>query len=151
MKKNKLSNTSVDKYMECSLCYKLHYIDGIRPVRTKSALLFGSTLDKALNNLLLTKDLIKSKAMFYENWHKVNVDNVDFSKSDLDEELVKWWEKDGYPRLIKNSSFNSLLYKGMLFLEQYYKDIIPRIKEVIAVQEPVSLKNEEGDEITGAL
>ena len=38
-----------------------------------------------------------------------------------------------------------------MFLEQYYKDVLPKIQEVIAVQEPVSLKNDDGDEITGFL
>lgn len=148
---NKLSNSAIDKYEECSLCYKLHYVDGIRPVRTKSPLLFGAALDEALNNLLLTKDLIKSKAIFYQEWFKVNEEKTDFSKSDLDEELVNYNENEHNFPQVRNISWRSLLYKGMLFLEQYYKEVLPKIKEVIAVQEDVSLKNSDGDEITGKL
>jgi hypothetical protein len=147
--------------MECSLCYKLHYIDGIRPVRGKSALLFGGALEEALNKLLLTRDLIQAKAEFYNKWKGVHIndryinapecDLIDYSKSDLDEELVNYTETNGYPQDGKNINWRSLLYKGMLFIEQYHKEVLPKIKEVIAVQEPVSLKNDDGDEITGIL
>jgi hypothetical protein len=141
---NKLSNSSVDRYAECSLCYKLHTIDRIRPVRQKSALLFGSALDTALNHLLLTKNLKESLDIFFNKWSEVDIDNTDFSKSDLDEELNKFYGS-------VNNAWTSLLSKGWLFIEQYHKDILPKIKKVIAVQEPVSLKNTDGDEIVGIL
>jgi hypothetical protein len=158
---NKLSNSAVDKYVECSLCYKLHYIDRIRPIRGKSALLFGGALDTALNNLLLNKDLIKARAVFYDSWKTLKIndievdgpstDLIDYSKSDLDLELVEFNETHGYPQEGRNINWRSLLYKGMLFIETYYKEVLPKIKEVIAIQELVSLKNEDGDEITGFL
>lgn len=154
---NKLSNSAVDKYIECSYCYFLHYVQRIRPVRQKSALLFGAALDNALNELLLNKDsmtkdpLIAAKSVFYKHWSNVNSELTDFSKSDLDEELVEFNEKNGYPRIENNPTHRSLMYKGMLFIEQYYKEILPKIKKVISVQEPVSLKNTDGDEITGIL
>ena len=149
---NKLSNSAVDKYLECSLCYKLHYIDRIRPVRGKSALLFGATLDSALNHLLLTRNLDEARTIFLTNWMKIDQKNTDFSKSDLDEELIEFCEKENSK--FKNEgipSWRSLLYKGCLFLIQYNKDILPKIKKVVAVQELVSLKNTDGDEITGIL
>lgn len=152
---NRLSNSSVDRFLECSLCYKLHTVDRIRPIRQKSALLFGAALDSALNYLLLAdfnaEGLFHAKTIFYDNWYKVDNNLTDFSKSDLDEELIESWEKNSFPRKDKNNSWKSLLYKGMLFLEQYHKDILPKIKKVIAVQEPVNLKNADGDEITGIL
>lgn len=147
---NKLSNSAVDKYLECSLCYKLHYIEGIRPVRQKSALLFGAALDKALNNLLLTKDLDESLVVFESEWASLRVEMIDFSKSDLDEELIDFYELKEL-RNEENPSWLSLYHKGLLFIQQYHKDILPKIKKVVAVQEPVSLKNTDGDEITGIL
>lgn len=150
---NKLSNSSVDKYMECSLCWKLHYLDGIRPIRGKSALLFGSALDTALNHLLLNRNFEESRDIFIEQWEKVDPDMTDFSKSDFDEEVFEFYSK-GRVSIVKageNKSWRSLLYKGCLFIKAYYHNVLPRIKEVITVQEPVSLKNEEGDEITGFL
>jgi len=146
---NKLSHTAVEKYLECSLCYKLHYLDGIRPVRQKSALLFGSALDSGLNHLLLTKDLAEATNIFHKQWSKVNDEMTDFSKSDLDQELIEYFSVEWSN--LHSASWLSLFYKGNLFLEQYYKDILPRIKKVIAVQERMSLKNADGDEITGIL
>lgn len=147
---NKLSNSAIDKYNECSLCYKLHYIDRIRPIRQKSALLFGATLDGALNHLLLTKNLQESLKIFGDEWASLRVDNIDFSKSDLDEELNNYYPKYDY-RNESNPSWQSLFHKGILFITQYHKDILPKIKKVVAIQEPVSLKNSDGDEITGIL
>lgn len=146
---NKLSNSAVDKYIECSLCYKLHYIDRIRPVRGKSALLFGAALDVGLNELLLTKDLEKAQTAFFDKWFEVDHYTTDFSKSDLDQELIMHYKDE--IKIPTNGSWYSLYIKGRLFIEQYHKDILPKIKKVIAVQEPVSLKNADGDEITGIL
>ena len=151
---NKFSNSSIDKYTECSLCYKLHYIDRIRPVRTKSALLFGGVLDTALNDLLLNKNLIKAKETFIKQWTEVNVNTTDFSKSDLDIELNDFFQpQNGLYKLVEdiNSSWQSLLNKGLLFIEQYHKEVLPKIKKVLSIQEPVSLKNDDGDEISGFL
>jgi len=146
---NRISHSAVDRYIECSLCFRLHYIENIRPVRKKSALLFGAALDKGLNHLLLTKDLDEALDIFKEAWEKVDVETTDFSKSDLDEELVNW--TGGIISTNRSKSWHSLHVKGCLFIQQYHKDILPRIKRVIVVQEPISLKNTEGDEITGAL
>lgn len=145
---NKLSNSAVDKYIECSLCYKLHFIDRIRPVRGKSALLFGGILDTSLNHLLLTKNLQESLDMFHRNWLMVDDKFTDYSKSDLDDELVDYY---GIPSTEYSRSWSSLLYKGRLFLYAYYNEVLPKIIEVISVQEPISLKNDDGDEITGIL
>ncbi len=39
--------------------------------------------------------------------------------------------------------------KGLILLEGYNKEIVPRIKNVIEVQKHISLENQEGDKITG--
>lgn len=159
---NRLSNSAVDRYIECSLCYKLHFIDRVRPIKEPSALAFGKALDDGLNILLLEKDLIKAKAKFYNSWKNVEInkkpvdaatsDAIQFSQSDLDKELNSFFDSNGYNDISKyNPSWISLLNKGMLFLETYHKEVLPKIKKVITVQEPVSLKNDDGDEITGIL
>src|SRR5271165_1498834 len=94
----KLSNSSVDKYLECSLCYKLHVIDRIRPVRGKSALLFGGVLDSALNHLLLTKNPKESIEIFNTQWNKIDPELTDFSKSDSDDELINFYNYKGYQK-----------------------------------------------------
>src|SRR5208282_2592279 len=116
---------------ECSLCYKLH-MEGVRPVRKKSALLFGAALDSSLNELLLSKNLDKAQDVFAEKWAEVDPGNTDFSKSDLDEELMNYY---GWKE--KTPTWQSLFYKGKLFINQYYTEVLPKIKEVIAIQEPL--------------
>jgi len=144
--KTKLSNSAVDKYNECSLCYKLHYLEGIRPVKTGSPLIFGGIIDKSLNELLLTKDLDKAKQLFINEWTKIDQTKIKYSKSDIDQELLDFYK-------ITNSEKEkfTLLNKAILFIEAYYNEVLPKIKKVIAVQEPITIKNSDGDEITGFL
>jgi len=145
----KLSNTSVNLYNQCSLCYYLHYFQGIRPVKTSSALVFGSALDSALNELLKTKNLIEAKKVFYNEWFKYKNDsNIIYFKSDLDQELLDF--NDSYDKE-SNSNWRTLMVKGMMFIDAYHKEVMPKIKKVFAVQEPISIKNNDGDEITGFL
>ena len=147
-KMTKLSHTSVSMYNFCSKCYEIHYLQGIRPKKTKSSLVFGSAIDKAFNILLETKDLDKSLNEFNSIWqsNKNNM-NLEYSKSDLDKELVEYFKSSEKNDL----EWHSLLFKGQLFIETYYREVLPKIKEVISVQEKVSLKNNEEDEIYGAL
>lgn len=154
---NKLSNSAVDRYIECSLCYKLHFMDRIRPIREKSALTFGKALDNGLNELLLTRDLEKGREKFKHSWSNIQVNKktadhnmIDYSKSDLDQELLDYYENN-FGHEPADKSWASLYFKGLLFIDQYFKDVLPKIKKVVAVQEPISLKNDDGDEITGIL
>ncbi len=49
------------------------------------------------------------------------------------------------------ASWLSLKRKGYIMIDSYAKTVLPTISQVIAVQEPISLKNEEGDELVGFL
>ena len=147
--KTKLSNSAVNKYNECSLCYKLHYIDGIRPVKTSSALVFGSALDSGLNELLITKNVEKAHNKFQEQWYGyMNDENITYFKSDVDDELLIHYGKDA---LYDHNAWNCLRIKGEMFIEAYHKEVLPKIKKVIVVQEPIAIKNDSGDEIIGFL
>lgn len=141
--KTRLSNSAVDLYNQCSLCYKLKYLEGIRPIQTGSPLVFGSAIDKALNHLLLNKSLTQSRAQFIEDWEKVKTQNIKYSKSDIDWDLIK---PDS-----KNPPWDTLLEKGLLFINAYYNEVLPKINLVIAVQDPITILNSDGDEITGFL
>ncbi len=133
----KLSHTAANMYDNCSLCYKLHYQKGVRSRKVKSYFVFGGVIDKALNKLLLTRSYSEAVKELSSEWVKCEKENeIEYSKSDLIDEL------DG---------FNSLLEKGRVLIDAYYVQVLPKVKKVLAVQEPVSLKNAEGDEITGFL
>lgn len=145
--KTKLSHSAINMYKDCQLCYFLHYIKGIRLVRQKSALLFGSAFDSALNHMLKTRNLKESYNVFNEQWEKVDRNLTDFSKNDVDQDLIDIYGGAENP----SPAWISLHHKANLFLQAYYKDVLPQIKKVLIVQEPVSIKNVEGDEITGFL
>jgi hypothetical protein len=145
----KLSNTAINLYNQCSYCWYLHYKENIRPVRTSSALVFGSALDNALNELLKTKNLQDAQRIFQMEWQNYHTDeNITYFKSDLDEELLEY---NDTIKLAQNKEWSTLYIKGMMFIEAYYKEVLPKIKKVIAVQEPITIENAEGDKITGIL
>jgi len=145
---NKLSHTSIAKFLECGRKYRNHYIEKIRPIKTKSALVFGSCLDQGLNALHQGKTLDESKKLFLEAWSKYEKDtSMSYSKSDLDKELLKYYDIN-YP---DNESWWSMLYKGYLMLEACVREVLPFIKEHIAIQKAISFKNQEGDEVHGFL
>jgi RecB family exonuclease len=133
----KLSHTAANMYDNCSLCYRLHYLKGIRPKKVKSYFLFGGVIDKALNKLLLTGSMKEANEELYKEWVKASGENeIEYSKSDLEPEMDGW---------------NSLYKKAEILIEAYYNQVFPKVKKVLAIQEAVSLKNPDGDEITGFL
>lgn len=95
---NNLSHSSVKLYNECGRKYKLHYIEKWRSKITSGALLFGSAIDQALNNLLKTKDLEQSIRIFQESFTHQEINkvktylpeaiNVAYSSRDFDGELL---------------------------------------------------------------
>lgn len=147
----KLSNTALNLYNQCSLCYYLHYKENIRPVKTSSALVFGSALDSALNELLKNRNLNDAQNIFEDEWNKYKKDtNIIYFKSDLDEELLNYF--GFFTDNIKiDPNWKTLLIKGRMFIEAYYLTVLPKIKEVLAIQEPIEVQNSEGDKITGFL
>lgn len=147
-KRNKLSFTSVSTYQECPKKYYLHYKENLRPAREKSALYFGKCLDQSFNKLLEKGTLKEALNLFYDNWGKAP-DNLQYSKSDLDEDLLNF---KGYSiRDPDARNWQSLLLKGEMIIIAFYEKALPKIKEVIAVQKPISIKNPEGDEVSGIL
>ena len=151
---NKISHSSINRYLTCPKSYKLHYIEKIRPKALKSALIFGGALDKGLNVLLSHKPLQEAKEAFKKAWETTYYNNelinlqkdqrVIYSKSDIDEDLLKHFNSSH-----ENKGWYSLLLKGYLMLEAYQAEIIPQFSLIWDVQKPISLKNSEGDEVMG--
>lgn len=95
----KLSHSSKNKWLSCGHSYKLHYIDKLRPVTLSSALVFGSAIDNALNELLTNRDIKTAKLEFNKHWEQGEnslrelVDmplnpNLEYSKYDLESDLL---------------------------------------------------------------
>ena len=148
-----LSHTAKEKYMDSPRAYYLHYLLNLREEKCGSALFFGNAMDNGLNVLLLERDLEKAKQEFdkqmrtfsynNETLDILKTDKIKYSKSDLDESLIP---EDTEEHL---KAWTSLRAKGMMFLEAYYKEILPKIKKVLAVQQYIDIRNEAGDKIIG--
>ena len=137
--------------------YKLHYLDKIRPVKTKSAFVFGSAIDSAINVLLRQEGLNKAKRVFQYRMTNIllhgkrvkvkTTDLVTYTKKDLDEELLAYYGI----RNSENPAWESLRVKGLLILEAYEKQVLPKIAKVFNIQKNIALENPDGDRIVGVL
>src|SRR5271165_4124507 len=137
--------------------YKLHYLDKIRPVKTKSAFVFGSAIDSAINVLLRQEGLNKAKRVFQYRMTNIllhgkrvkvkTTDLVTYTKKDLDEEFLAYYGI----RNSENPAWESLRVKGLLILEAYEKQVLPKIAKVFNIQKNIALENPDGDRIVGVL
>lgn len=153
---NKISFTKVQTYLDCGRKYKLQYLDRLRPKEINSALIFGTAIDDALNNLLLTKDLNKSKEIFFNSFkqreHNGEIIYTEFSplvsflETDLDNDLLTNEDRNQ-----KNLAFWSLYRKGLIIIDSYANFILPKIKEVLCVQQDLEHINQNGDIFEGTL
>lgn len=197
MSTTRLSHSSVKCYSECARKYELRYVKKYRAKTTSGALLFGSAIDQALNELLVNKNVAEAKKIFDKSF-RFNFINkvghylpeatlVTYAKSDFDEDLltnedIKKFNEKQYEWNIylsktigevvtllqakkAESGFNSLseeekkalnlanwlcLYrKGHIMIDSYAKDVLPRIKSVLAVQKQVEVENSDGDKLIG--
>lgn len=169
---NKLSHSSVTRYNMCPRSYKLHYVDKIRPVKTTSALLFGSAIDEALNSML-SKDGRDPYQIFTDKWTKATINKesvnlidsmlITYNKSDYDETVLlkddflniskyKELNPNEPDKLLNVRNWHSMHRKGLLMLKAYESSILPRIIRVIAIQKSISYDNgSNGDTITGMI
>jgi hypothetical protein len=106
-----LSNTKVDKYEDCQKLYKYHYIDRIRPYYTTSALVFGSAVDEALNELLKTRmkksgEILDYKQLFFGKMQYFNYNKKTFDVKNDD--IVKYYKSDYMKELLNNAQLTNL-------------------------------------------
>jgi hypothetical protein len=197
---NRLSHSALSKYQFCPTAYKYHYQDKLRPTITHAALLFGSAIDAALNDIMVKigntniNSVNTSNGTFSYWWKFGRVNNetinltsctdIVYANADFDHDLLneedykKIREKigittnktllDEYSKIFKRkeySGFNflsteekvllnlcnwySMHHKGLIMLDSVRKKIVPHIKEVLAIQPKVELKNDHGDIVTG--
>ena len=95
---NKLSHSSVNMLGDCPKKWQLHYQERIRGTTQSAALLFGTAIDKAVEDLVLTRNLEDAKRTFLAYWNSAEIngiqtkleDNPDivYATNDLDEELL---------------------------------------------------------------
>lgn len=185
---NRLSHSAVAKFQTCPTAYKYHYVDKIRTTVSRAALMFGTALDRAIQNLLKPEEENKGKSpedifKYFWRFQEVNgkreylptMRTLVYAKSDFDEDLltdeavekigktreevlkiVAVRNEIGFDQLsdnekeIANQAFWSCLeQKGLLMVEAFKKKVLPKFKEVLSVQEYISLENDDGDKVIG--
>lgn len=151
----KFSNTSKDLYNTCPYKWYLHYKKNYRSVRQGSALVFGTSFDLALNELLTNKNLIIASEVFTKDWSQwKDLPIIDFFKSDLDESLLNAWElievQSAKPELKQHLlGYYTLLNKGLRMLAEYEQNLLPEIKLVLSVQGEFTIPIPETEHTVG--
>lgn len=135
-----ISFTAVNKYLSCPREYYLYYQERIRPSFLSSAFYFGKAVDEALGVLLTTRNLDQAKEKF-NNIFIIN-EEIEWVEDDLDGELLTVEEFES-----EHSYYYSMKKKGLIILESFQDQIMPRIKNVIATQTNVVAQNEQGDKL----
>jgi len=131
----KFSHSSKELYQTCPYKWHLHYQKKYRSVRVGSALAFGNSFDLALNELLLTRDILKATEVFLASWAEwKNKPLIDYYKSDLDISLCSAWELEEAKSSEHLLGYYTLLNKGLRMLAAYDAEVLPEIKNVISVQ-----------------
>lgn len=130
----RLSYSAREKYELCPYKYYLHYVMRYRSSLQSSALCFGNALDLALNSLLEGKQ--DYHEVFDSEWSKYQDVRIEYYKSDLDTSLLSEQE---LALSNEEQNFFSLSKKGHLLLESYRKEILPKIKKVISIQEEMTI------------
>jgi hypothetical protein len=146
----RLSHSAREKYEQCNYKYYLHYVMKYRSSLQSSALCFGNALDLSLNSLLEGKE--DYHLVFDHEWDKyreVN-DSIQYYKSDLDLKLLTEEERS---MPVQMQNFLSLRKKGHKLLDAYKKEIFPRIKKVISIQEEITIVgyDEDGKETSDSI
>lgn len=146
-----ISFSAAEKYITSSMSYFLHYLLKLRPTETGSALVFGNSVDKALNTLISTKDPEKAKKEFESSFKFIDgkdarkIGNVKYSQADFDESLVEDVEVPAG----HDKAWYSLLEKGKIIIDAYNVQVIPKIKEIHAIQHRLETTNANGDTFIG--
>lgn len=138
-----ISHSAMNTFLECNFKYFLHYFIKYRPKQLASPLVWGGAIDNALNVLLETKDVEKAKDAYRKHWLDLSKGNIKYSKSDVEEHLVHDIIEHGGS--FEDQAMNSLMARGLIILDEYNIQIIPRIKEVIAVQVDDKLISDKQD------
>lgn len=86
--KKHLSYSGYQKYVTCPKMYDFHYNQRIRPVAQSTNLIFGSAVDKALNEILLGKHFALAYEAARQELTRLLTEKFEIEPSDYDGELL---------------------------------------------------------------
>jgi len=108
MSEIKLSHSKVDRYTKCGKNYYWHYIEGYRPIVKSSSLVFGGAIDKALNELLVNKDLNSAISKYNDEMFPYMKDPLlMYSDKELNLDILSSWAKEDLSLYAKSLGFKS--------------------------------------------
>lgn len=152
----KISNSKLDTFVKCGKKFQFRYIDNLKGNFTASALLFGSAIDNSLNYIL---ESIRDKKEWNAEYAKdvfityMNIwdgsDRLDFFKGDVPDSLKDAINEDS--KDFQEQVWGNLCERGIACIDVYIKEVLPLIDEVLKVQENISTKNSEDDELVGVV
>ncbi len=111
-----LSHSRVNRYLLCPEQYRLYYVEGLRPRRTPSNLIFGTVVHRALAGLLADGE--DPVALFQHTWRQVETVDLSYGRYD---------------------SWQRLSDIGEQLLERFVSEAMPRITNVCAVEQRFEL------------
>lgn len=125
-----LSHSSMSMYMNCPRSYQIHYEEGLCEERPKASLLFGSVMDKALNELLEYYDFARAYSIMEEGLANKEFTNAFFTKTE--------------------DSLDALNSIGREMLTNYYKYVLPQFTGIVDQQKMIE-KEIDGFKVVGTL
>ena len=132
-KKEHLSASSINAYVECGLQYKFSRIDKVKPDYEADSLLFGSCIHRAIADY-------QQKRMCGEDMYVKEIQGI----------FEKYWKEsaEGNERVHyrKNKSFKSLMNEGKKLLRVYVENQPEEDFPVLAIEEPFVM-NLEGIDV----
>lgn len=103
-----LSHSKISKFQQCPKAYQFWYIDKIKPIKSRSALLFGTALDKAIG-VLLNPEEDKTRTpeqVFDTYWEHQDINGertylpdcilLVYAKTDFDKDLLTLGDFDRF-------------------------------------------------------
>lgn len=161
-----LSYSGTNKYIESPRAYYLHYLLRLRPRVYSSAFIVGDILDQCFNEMLLNKDgdpvavgLAKFDQLINAPY-KIHIGVVDLKSKTPD---IGWfpsdddrsvWDKramEMFADKAASAQWISWNIKGRAMIEAYAIQVLPHIRNVVAVQKEVGIATPGGDKIRGFL
>lgn len=146
-----LSFSASNTYNECPKKYFFERIRKLKPNWKSSPLVFGNAIDEAFNDVLEGKNGLKK---FYDEWDKLQHERVAYSNNDLqvwllndgttERDIIAKKKKDPFDPDVQSAGWETLRAKGPIMIRAFEEDTLPRIKNVIKVQEWIQVKNDRG-------
>lgn len=142
-----ISHSKIELYSTCPAKYAFKYNHRLEPDKTFCALLFGISIDRALNYMLTrTKHKhivseVATRAIFLKSmsaWKGQN--ELIYFKNEAPTDIGDYPEEDQ-----QKAVWNHLISVGNSMIYTYIGEIMPLFKEIISVQTRKEIPNAEGD------